>query len=354
MPQHLSASRALVNGEIHGPTTVVWDRGVIVDVRAAKRGDDVIDGILSPGFIDAQVNGVGADRVADPHCDWNRISQMLRSQGVTTWLPTVPTQAPEFYRSAHSEWLSGIASVERDLPDALGFHFEGPLLGQKPGAHRAEWFDVTRDVLNTLRTARMVTLAPEHPLSRDATHELSEAGVLVALGHTSASQEQYDLCVDDGARHVTHLFNAMSGVDHVEPGVATYALTDDRVTFSVVGDLIHVHPTTINLIWRAANARMTLVSDQVGEQSRTGMVPGARLAGSTTGLDAAVRNLVTKCRIPLADVLVMATERPASILRLVDRGALRIGSRADLVVLTDDLGVRTVVCAGFSTTIGGN
>jgi N-acetylglucosamine-6-phosphate deacetylase len=126
------------------------------------------------------------------------------------------------------------------------------------------------------------------------------------------------------------------------------------VTFSVVGDLIHVHPTTINLIWRAANARMTLVSDQVGEQSRTGMAPGARLAGSTSGLDAAVRNLVTKCRIPLADVLVMATERPASILRLVDRGTLRVGSRADLVVLTDDLGVRTVVCAGFSTTISGN
>lgn len=354
MLQHLSASRALIGGELRGPTTVVWEHGEIIEVRDVTSDERVVDGILSPGFIDTQVNGVGHDRIVDESCDWTRLSHALRSQGVTTWLPTVPTQHPDFYVNGLAHLSQKVTQSLPGLPQALGLHLEGPLLGAKPGAHRSEWFVADEDRVREWQSVRMVTVAPEHPFAQSVVGMLSSAGVVVSIGHTAASREAYDDAVNAGARHATHVFNAMSGIDHVHGGIAAYVLTDDRVTFSVIADLVHVHPSAIHVAWRAAGERMIVVSDQVALENVKNQSTTARLIGASVGIDAALKNLVEACGIPLAEALVMVSERPARVLRLTDRGFLRVGLRADLVLLTEDLSVHTVVCDGFPTSVVAN
>ena len=354
MIQRLSASRALVDGVLRGPTTVEWTDNTIVAVRDATSHDDVVPGVLSPGFIDAQVNGIGRDTVSNAECNWVRLGEALRAQGVTTWLPTVPTQPPAFYRDELKRVHENLKLTPRDLPEPVGLHFEGPLLGEKPGAHRSEWFTADDHLLAELVNSKMVTLAPEHPLSDDAIRRLRAAGVTVALGHSAADMETYERAVTAGATHATHLFNAMGGVDHVRPGLATFVLTDDRVTFSAIADLQHVHPLVLRLMWQAAGSRMSVVSDQVGNDGVLDEGSSVRLRGAVTGLDTAVRNLVQRCSVPLADALSMVSERPARLLGLNDRGMLRSGARADIVLLDDDLSVQIVVCAGFPWSVAGN
>lgn len=337
-----------------GPTTVTWDESAIVEVRSATAGDDVFDGVLAPGFIDAQVNGIGNDSVIDPGCDVRRISEALRRQGVTTWLPTIPTQPPDFYGEPLDRVRQRVRHDEPGLPDALGFHFEGPILGDRPGAHRPEWFSTNPHVLEELCRSVMVTVAPEHPLSTTIIPRLTGRGVIVALGHSAPTHEQVRAAVVGGARHATHLFNAMSGVNHIEPGLATFVLTDENLTFSAIADLVHVHPEVLRLMWQSAGDRMTLVSDQISTLTSRSAKQHARLAGATTGLDTSVRNLVRTCDIPLRDALVMVSERPAEVLGLRDRGVIRQGLRPDLVLLSSDLQVCSVVSAGFLWSSSGN
>jgi N-acetylglucosamine-6-phosphate deacetylase len=344
----------LIEGDMRGPTTITWDESSIIEVRNATRADDVIDGVLTPGFIDAQVNGIGEDSVVGPDCDVRRMSEALRRQGVTTWLPTIPTQSPDFYGEPLDRVRERFSRAEPGFPDALGLHFEGPLLGERPGAHRPEWFSADPHVVAELRRAVMVTVAPEHSLSAEIIPQLTGQGVVVALGHSSPTHDQFRAAVAGGARHATHLFNAMSGVNHIEPGLATFVLTDGTLTFSAIADLVHVHPTVLRLIWQAAGDRMTLVSDQISTGVNKPSQQNARLAGATTGLDASLRNLVQTCGIPLRDVLVMVSERPAEVLGLHDRGVIRRGLRPDLVLLSNDLEVRSVVSAGFLWSSSGN
>ena len=327
---------------------------MIVAVRDATSHDDVVSGVLSPGFIDAQVNGIRRDTVSNAKCNWVRLGEALRAQGVTTWLPTVPTQPPAFYRVELKRVRENMKLTPRDLPEPFGLHFEGPLLGERPGAHRSEWFTADGYLLDELINSKLVTLAPEHPLSDGAIRRLRAAGVTVALGHSAADMETYERAVKAGVTHATHLFNAMGGVDHVRPGLATFVLTDDRITFSAIADLQHVHPLVLQLMWQAAGSRMSVVSDQVGNVGVLQESSTARLRGAATGLDTSVRNLVQRCAVPLVDALSMVSERPARFLGLNDRGMLRAGTRADIVLLDDDLSLQIVVCAGFPWSVAGN
>ena len=332
---------------------MVWQGDTILEVRNARHGDEVREGILAPGFIDTQVNGVGEDSVVDDNLDVMRIGRALRAQGVTSWLPTIPTQEPRFYESQVERVARRLGEMNVGLPNALGLHFEGPLLGRRPGAHQPEWFNVDEDFLHVLESARMVTIAPEHRLASKAISRLIAAQVVVAIGHSAPTDDEIEDAIDSGCRHVTHLFNAMSGVHHVEPGLANFVLVDDRLTFSVIADLVHVHPKTLCLIWNAAGDRMILVSDQVANRDHA-RPTGVRLSGARVGLDAGVKNLVHACGVPLEDVLMMVSSRPATLLGLIDRGILRCGQRADLVLLTDDLDVSAVVCGGFTWEAAAN
>ncbi len=180
---------------------------------------------------------------------------------------------------------------------------------------------------------------------------LAARGVRVSLGHSAATVSQSRAGYAAGAVSTTHLFNAMSGVVHREPGLALAALLDDEVWVELIADTLHVDPELWPLIWGLKPAeRVLLVSDAIalaGSGRTRGMlgelevrvdgdmatlVEGGNLAGSVTAMDLELRNVV-RSGVPLADAVRAASANPAALLGLADRGRLARGLRADLVEL---------------------
>ena len=214
----------------------------------------------------------------------------------------------------------------------------------------------------------MLTLAPELPGAEALIRRAVAAGVVVSLGHSAASYDQAVQAVAAGARHVTHCFNAMLALHHREPGLVGAALDRSELTVEAIADGVHLHPAVVRLLWRACGpARVALVSDAVDVELPAGDVelpagdvelpggdvelPGGdaarladgTLAGSRSGLDAAVRNVVS-WGIDLADALTMAATTPAKVLG-IDH-TLTVGAAADLVLLDDALDVAMTVVGG--------
>jgi N-acetylglucosamine-6-phosphate deacetylase len=341
------------------PGELVVDGGRIVEIRTAS--GPAPDVVAAPGFIDLQVNGVeDVDCAVASGDDWRRAGEHLVRTGVTAWLPTLVSQPLDRY-ARPLDAIATAMDVAAGPAVILGAHLEGPFLGGRPGAHRP--LDIVPPDLDWLRAiphlVRLVTLAPEQPGAPEAVELLSGRGVVVSLGHSSADLETALAAVDRGARMVTHLFNGMAPLHHREPGILGAGLADDRLSAGLIADGVHVHPSLLPVVFRAKGAgRVVLVTDSVGW--RTGhlqdrglavvdgapRLPDGTLAGSVLTMDTAVRNVVD-AGVPLADALAAASTTPSTLLGDRDRGRLRVGARADVVVLdADDLSVIRTLVAG--------
>ncbi len=353
------------------PGAVVVDGARIVevvdDVRDGNLPADVIEtAIVAPGYIDLQVNGAFGVEVDEYPEHYRLISARLPETGVTSWLPTVISSPPEHYPrvlrafSSMSNWRGA---------EPLGFHLEGPFLSaQKAGAHPQDAIRGAPDSLISIfaasSAARLVTLAPERDGGIDRIRQLREAGKLVSLGHTNATFEELQKGIDAGAQKATHLYSAMSGLHHRSPGAVGAILIDERIVAGMISDGVHAHPGAVELAYRMKGPRgMVLVTDQM---AGAGMPPGnypiggrlvacdgrsaqfenGTLAGSLLTMDLAVRNMVTWGICGAGDAIRMATETPATLLNLTDRGRLDAGQRADLVLLDSFLHVRETIVGG--------
>src|SRR4051794_19889196 len=231
----IAASRVVTADGVVGPAVVIVESGAIVRCEPAPSTADVPDRTLVPGFIDLQVNGVDDIDVASARDgDWDDLDRLLLAQGVTAWCPTLVTAPLDSY-DAPLVRIAGAAARPRGArPVILGAHLEGPFLGGAPGAHRREhlvpidldWLAALPDIV------RIVTLAPELPGALDAIELLTARGVVVSLGHSTATFEQATAAIAAGARLTTHLFNGMGALHHREPGLIGAALSDDRVAAS--------------------------------------------------------------------------------------------------------------------------
>jgi N-acetylglucosamine-6-phosphate deacetylase len=263
-----------------------------------------------------------------------------------------------------------LADVTRDGVVA-GIHLEGPWLSPSyAGAHNPALLSIP-DPASVSRlldagggTIRMVTLAPELPGALEAIGQLAGCGVAVAVGHTDATYDVARAALDAGATVGTHLFNAMRGVHHREPGPALALLEDPRTYVELVADGVHLHPAVVRTVATSKPDRFLLVTDAMAAAAssdghyRLGpldvVVEGgvARLAdsdviaGSTLTMAQAVRYATSVAGLPLEAVLRAATATPAALLGLDDVGVLRSGARADLVVLDADLAMTRVMHGG--------
>ena len=374
----LTGGSVLIDGALEAVDLVVED-GVIADIaassgsRSPEHRDDIVpidDAILAPGFIDTQCNGaVGHDLTADPHTLCT-VARALPRWGVTTFLPTVIT-ATEPTRSAAISTLDEFASAPLPAPapapasapasasapaDPIGLHFEGPAISpDRLGTHDAALRSAVDldevDRWGASGRVRLVTLAPELAGADELIGRLRSAGITVALGHSDASAAQARDAFEQGARGVTHLFNAMSSLGHREPGVVGAALDDDRIFAGLICDGIHVDPTVVRIAWKVLGPERTvLVTDGTAAM---GMADGdysigptrisrrgnavrnddGTLAGSALTMLDAIENLIDITACPIAEALTAASPTPARYLGLTDRGAIEIGRRADLVVL---------------------
>lgn len=319
-----------------------------------------------PGFVDVQVNGIGDIDVASARgADWSRITDLLLDQGVTSWCPTLVTDALDRYVAP----LERIAEARRrEGSRIIGAHLEGPFLGGAPGAHqRALLAPIDLDWLAALPDiVRLVTIAPELPLAVEAIRLLVANGIVVALGHSTPSLDAVDAAVVAGATMVTHLFNAMSGVHHRQPGLAAAALVEDRLAVGLIADLVHVHPLALQLAFRCKPSdRTVLVTDAVASRpGRLGefavrvrdgapRLADGTLAGSIVTMDQAIRNVVRRCGITLEQAVRSASTNPARLMGCNDRGEIAVGQRADLVGLDDALRIGAVWLGGVQVRRSG-
>lgn len=361
--------RLLVDGRLE-PGAVVFNGGRILEVirgdaiPAERLPAQVFDAaIVTPGLIDLQVNGgfgyeVGADAAA-----LRALAERLPATGVTAFLPTLVSRAPELYGPALDAYEAAVTAVDASGgATPLGLHLEGPLISAaRAGAHdRAAIAAATPELIEAAvgrGSVCLVTLAPERPGALALIARLRAHGVTVSLGHTDATAAELRAGIDAGALMVTHLFNAMSPFTHRAPGAAGAAMVDDRVVAGMIADGVHVDPVAIQLALAAKGCGgLALVTDAT---AAAGMPPGRHqlggvpivsdgtvarlasdaktLAGSVLTLDQALRNFVTFTGAAVEDAFATVTMVPAWLLGLGDRGRLAPGARADVVLWSERL-----------------
>ncbi|GMT20568.1 hypothetical protein PFISCL1PPCAC_11865, partial [Pristionchus fissidentatus] len=372
----------------------VWFRdGILLDAARIfweeKSGADVqVDCcglILSPGFIDIQINGgfgfdfsTWTDDAVAYLKGVSMVALRLLEHGVTSFAPTMITSSPETYKSvlpylARRNGNAGGAGI-------LGAHVEGPFISvAKKGAHPERFVrgnlepspeDEIDKVYGDTTNISLVTIAPELPGALKAIETLRSRGITVSLGHSSAGLEHGEAGISAGASCLTHLFNAMNAYHHRDPGLigiltSKYLPADRQTYYGIISDGIHTHDSAIRVAFRTAPDGLILVTDAIaalgmGEGSHVlGVqrvnVKGIRAviegtdttAGSVASMPLCIRHLMKAARCSIEQALYAATAKPAFLLGITDRkGTLVAGSDADLVLIDDDIRVHATFIGG--------
>lgn len=331
-------------------------RGLITEVGEPAPGLRTLGAsgrMVVSGFVDLQCNGaLGIDLGSEPERLWE-LAAALPRWGVTAWLPTIVTGPADVRDRA----LAALAARPDDFIGAepLGLHLEGPFiapdrLGAHPARHRLDPDPALASGWSRSAGVAMVTLAPELPGSLALAAELVDRGVVVSAGHSAATYDEAMAAFDAGVTSITHLFNAMSGVHHRQPGLAGAALVDDRVAVGLIVDGHHVHPAMVRASIAALGDRLVLVTDAVaalgvGDASDddTVRLADGTLAGSLLPMDRAVANACSMGSLDPTNAVRAATETPAALLGDRTRGRLEPGCRGDVVVLDGSTVVATVI-----------
>lgn len=371
---------ALVDQSFH----LQKNRTVIVDgKRISAIGEDVpaipadeetydLTGlILVPGFIDMHIHGAaGADTSDGEVTALDKISTFLAKNGVTGFCPTTMMISDESLAKALSAAEKFSHSTQ---PGAkmLGVRLEGPYLSkEKCGVQNTDYAKIPSvDEFHTMLApyaddlVRIVDLAPELPDAMPFIIALKDR-YLFSIAHTTAG---YDCCtkaISLGAKHGTHLFNAMNPMDHHDPGAVGALLDAPETTCELICDGMHLHPSVVRFAWKMLGAnRVVVVSDAMraagmpdGEydlggkkvtvrNGRTDFGNG-RLAGSTTNLRDEFKYLLS-IGIPFTEALKACSINPARVLKIdQDTGSLAVGKYADMVAMDRNFRVRKVWVQG--------
>jgi N-acetylglucosamine-6-phosphate deacetylase len=365
--------RAFVDGTVKDDILLTVRGSEIVDVMqiaAPPASADRVRGLMVPGFVDVHVHGGDGADFTDGDPDANeRIINFHAKNGTTALAATTLSASKADLQKA----AAAIAAAAANAPsgaEICGIHLEGPYINprsagaQDVSSIRPSDIQELADLMAAGPRLRwMMTLAPEIDGAR-ALIEHFRGRVLFSIGHTGAMFADAVAALEWGASHFTHLFNAMTGMHHREPGVVGAALESVDATAELIADGIHVHPAVLRIACTAMPGRIALVTDAI---RAAGMPEGkyklydydvtvadgsarlanGTLAGSVLTMNAAVQNMVELAGLPIENVLPMATEIPARILNIADRkGRLESTYDADIVVLTEKFEIERVFTRG--------
>ncbi len=367
------ADRVLQNGMVQVNGSVI-ESVVDLHTQPAPSVDDkdvtTVEGYLAPGYIDIHVHGAGGADFLDGDPEASAvITETHARYGTTGLLATTLTASEEDIIKA----IRAARTAPRRGAKILGYHIEGPFINYKmKGAQDGRFVRAASvaEIDHWMAEGRPedrwhVTLAPEIEGAEEATRHLVSRGAVVSAGHTDSTFAQMKAAVENGIRHVTHLYNAMKPLHHREPGTVGAAITLPGITTEIISDGIHIHPSSIALAVEARGwENVLLITDAMraaglGDGEFTlGVLPttvkngearlaDGTLAGSVLTMADAVRNVIRFTGLPLHAAVAMASLNPARRCRLDDRkGSIAPGKDADLLILDKDLRVLTTIVEG--------
>lgn len=371
MKQTIIADRVFDGQSFHTDLPITFEDGHIVAFDTVTGvNESRVSGLVTPGFIDVQVNGGGGVLFnASPSvAGISAIGQAHAKFGTTAFLPTLITDDVSVMQQA-ADAVS--AALEAKTPGVVGVHFEGPHLSvPKKGVHPQPFIrrisDAELEIFSRQDLGiKVVTLAPEN-VSTDVIKALVEADVKVCLGHSNADYDTVKAALAAGANGFTHLFNAMSALDSRNPGMVGAALESKDAWCGLIVDGHHVHPASARVAINAKpQGKVMLVTDAMppvglddevsfelfGTQvlrvgDRLNAVTG-ELAGCVLDMAGAVANSINMLGLTPDEAIRMASLYPAEYLGLSDRmGQLRIGGRADLLLVDDNINVARTYIGG--------
>lgn len=317
---------------------------------------------VAPGFVDIHIHGcAGADACDGTREALDAMAKFLLPHGVTSFCPTTMTTSGETIRQALLAAKDCAAHPLEDGARVVGVNMEGPFISmEKRGAQKAEhilapdfplfkeYFELSGGLV------KLVDIAPEQPGGYDFARQAWEL-CTVSIAHTTADFDQAKAAFDSGITHATHLFNAMSGLNHRQPGVVGAVFADPRVNAELICDGVHIHPAVLLTAFRVLDGRAIIISDsmrangmpegepfdlggqQVTVHDGKAVLADGTIAGSVTNLHQEVKNLAA-WGLPLGEALRAATLTPAKAIGMDGQiGSIEPGKRADLVVLDDAL-----------------
>lgn len=332
---------------------------------------------IVPGMLDVHVHGAGGHGVMDGTDAIRQVARFLGSRGITSFLPTAVSapladlarfaQQVAAAREAQATDRAGSRPPEAEI---LGAHLEGPCLAvSHRGAHDPRALVPPTELLAAWSAdperwseVRVVTLAPEQPGGMELIAMLAASGRIASVGHTAATYEQAWAAYEAGARSTTHLFNRMTPLEHRAPGTVAAALTHPQAAVELIADGVHVLPAVWPIVWQSAGDRLMLVSDGLAaaglgdgaldlgsmpvevRDGRATLADGT-LAGSTTLLDGALRNVI-RAGLDLVAASRAVSGRAADLLGASRKGRIEAGADADLLLLEDDGAIAGVMISG--------
>ncbi|NOX56284.1 MAG: amidohydrolase family protein [Planctomycetes bacterium] len=341
---------------------------------------------IAPGLLDIQINGHAGRSFTDDGLTAEAVADILRplyGHGITRVCPTVITAPFETLARSLAAIRAACERYDWVRQMVVGCHLEGPYLSPEDGprgfhpvdqVRPADWEEFCRLQEAAGGRIRLITLAPEVDGAIDFTRRATEAGVVVALGHTAAKSEDIRAAVEAGARLSTHLGNGAHGVLPRHPNYIWDQLAESRLMASIITDGYHLPASVVRVIVRTKTPLKTILTcdasplagcapgvypmgaghAEVLDDGRI-VIAGQRqyLAGSGVYTDRCVARAVTLAGITLTEALDMAARNPARLLG-VEEVRLKRGSRADLIVFEhakpgDELHVLATVAAGRLT-----
>lgn len=360
--------RAFVNGSVRFGT-LIEDCGEFISPKENEQYVDAHGGYLIPGLIDIHTHGAVRNDSSDGSADGlEAMGRYYAAGGVTSWCPTTMTLSEDILTHA----MTAIKNYTRAENGAkiAGVNLEGPFLSEAKKGAQAQEFLKSPDIemFKRLNDAsggkiRLVTVAPELDGAIDFIRQASKI-CTVSLGHTAADYDISSRAFDAGASHVTHLFNAMNPIHHREPGLVC-AARDFGATAEIICDGVHVHPSAVRLAFDVFREKMVIISDSLrcagvldesysfvfGGQSVSVCGKKAVLTGTDTLAGSAVHlmdelRLAVKFGISLENAVYAVTEAPANVIGNKNIGKIKKGLAADMVLLDNDLNIKSIYIDG--------
>ena len=361
-------AKIITDQEVLEGYCLTFDEKIISLSKDIPNNTECIDAkglYLSAGFIDIHIHGSNGFDVMDGTQEaLEQMAQSVLQTGTTSFLATTMTMSPEAICKA-------LSNVQKFKPQngakILGVHLEGPFINsEKKGAQNDQYIQAPNMELIEpfMDIIKMITIAPEVEGAKKILEYLREKypNILLSIGHSNATYEQSKKSFSWGITHATHIFNAMNPLHHREAGVVGAVLEADEVSCDVIADLVHIHPSFFNLLYKLKKEQLLLITDamragclqcdvsEIGGQKVLLCKGEARLedgtlAGSVLKLNEALKNFYEHTQITLPQLLAMVTSIPAKKLGL-KKGLLKEAYEADFVLFNQKFEISRVYLDG--------